>query len=263
VDAVTRDVTDATVDATMGLNRPEDARAVAGYVRAGPGTVSVDLDFDYYSGGNKGMAEEAPHVDVFVYDAENPAAHGEPNVLARAQGLRGSASATVSIPRDSEARTLFVVAKLVNVPGATTGYDVQAHCTLDVAVESGFFVSGSREDDGSAFTGGQTNQVDVAVDPSADSELRDVVPSSWGVLAEYSDDVARVEESGDVTYVYFEATAVADTETAVTYFAEAPEGGLTSDAYAFGPAEVRPDDETGWVAVSGTSDTNVVVGTST
>jgi len=247
----------------MGLNRPEDARAVAGHVQAGPGTVSVDLEFDHYSGGNKGMAEGAPHVDVFVYDAEDPADHGEPNVVARAQGLQGDASATVSLPRDSDERTLFVVAKLVNVPGAVNGYDVQAHCTLAVDVDSGFFVAGTREDDGSAFTGGQTNQVDLAVNPSADSELRDVVPSEWDVITEYSDDVARVEDAGDVKYVHFDATAVADDETSVTYFAEAPEGGLVSDAYAFGPAEVKPDDATGWVAVSGTSDTNVVLGTST
>ncbi|MFC6951859.1 S8 family serine peptidase [Halorubellus litoreus] len=263
VDAVTRDVADATVDATLGLNLPEDSRAVAGYVQAGPGTVSVDLSFDYYSGGNKGMAEEAPHVDVFVYDAEEPAEYGEPNVLARAQGLQGSASTTVSIPRDSDDRTLYVVAKLVNVPGAVNGYDVQAHCSLSVDAEAGFFVSGTRTDDGSAFTGGQTNQVDLSVNPSADSEFRDVVPAAWDVLTEYSDDVSHVEDAGDVQYVYFEPTAAADSDTTVTYFAEAPEGGLTSNAYTFGPAEVKPDDATGWVAVSGTSDTNVVLGAST
>ncbi|MFB6072847.1 MAG: S8 family serine peptidase [Halobacterium sp.] len=262
VDAATRELSGST-DATMGLHRPTDARAVAGYVQAGPGTVDVSVSFDYYSGGNEGMAEGAPHVDLFVYDAENPAEYGEPNVLARAQGLQGDASATVAIPRDSEERTLYVVAKLVNVPGAINGYDVQAHCTLDVAVESGFFVSGARTDDGSAFTGGQTNQIDLAVNPSEASALRDVVPREWSVLTEYSDDVARVEETDGAKHVYFEPTAAADTETSVTYFAEAPEGGQTSNAYTFGPAEVKPDEETGWVAVSGTSDTNVVLGTST
>jgi subtilisin family serine protease len=262
VDAVTRELSGST-DATMGLNRPTDPRAVAGYVQAGPGTVDVSVSFDYYSGGNEGMTKEAPHVDLFVYDAESPADNGEPNVLARAQGLQGDASATVSIPRDSDERTLYVVAKLVNVPGVVNGYDVQAHCTLDVAVESGYFVSGTRSDDGSAFTGGQTNQVDLTVNPSEDSELRDVVPSEWDVLTEYSDDVARVEETNGAKYVYFDATAAADAETSVTYFAEAPEGGLTSNVYTFGPAEVKPDAETGWVAVSGTSDDNVVLGTST
>jgi subtilisin family serine protease len=263
VDAVTRDLTNASVDATMGLNRPTDARAVAGYVQAGPGTVDVSVDFDYYSGGNKGMTKGDPHVDLFVYDAEAPSDYGEPNVLARAQGLDGSASATLSIPRDADERTLFVVAKLVNVPGVTNGYDVQAHCALDVAVETGFFVDGTREDDGSAFTGGQTNQIDLTVNPSTDSEFRDVVPTEWTVLTEYSDDIARVDETDGAKYVYFEPSATADTDTTVSYFVEAPEGGLTTNTYTFGPAEVKPDAETGWVAVSGTSDSNAVIGTST
>jgi subtilisin family serine protease len=260
VDAVTRNV-EGSSDAVVGLNLPEDQRAVAGYVQAGPGTVAADLSFDYYSGGNKGMAEGAPHVDLFVYDAETPADHGEPNVVARAQGLQGDASASVALPRDSEERTLFVVAKLVNVPGAVNGNDIQAHCSLDVAVDPGFFVSGTRSDDGSAFTGGQTNQVDLTVDPSEDSQVRDVVPADWDVLTDYSDDVDRVEETDGVKHVYFTETATADAETDYTYFAEAPSGIAVSDAYTFGPAEVDPG--TGWVAVSGTSDTNVVAGVET
>jgi hypothetical protein len=260
IDAVTRDVEGST-DAVMGLNLPEDQRAVAGYVTAGPGTVTADLTFDYYSGGNKGMAEDNPHVDLFVYDAENPAEHGEPNVVARAQGRQGDASASVALPRDSEERTLFVVAKLVDVPGAVNGYDVQAHCSLDVEVDPGFFVSGTREDDGSVFTGGQTNQVDLTANPSEDSQVRDVVPADWDVLTEYSDDVERVEERDGVRHVYFAETATADTETSYTYFAEAPDGIAVSDAYTFGPAEVDPG--SGWVSVSGTSDTNVVAGPET
>jgi len=260
IDAVTRDLEGAT-DAVVGLNRPEDQRAVAGYVQAGPGTVTADLSFDYYSGGNKGMAEDDPHVDLFVYDAEEPAEHGDPNVVARAQGLAGEASASVALPRGSDQRTFFVVAKLVNVPGAVNGYDVQAHCSLDVAVDDGFFVAGTRSDDGSVFTGGQTDKVDLAVNPSEDSRVRDVVPADWDVLTDYSDDVDRVEEADGVKYVYFTDTATADAETGYTYFAEAPSGIAVSDAYTFGPAEVDPG--TGWVSVDGTSDTNVVAGTET
>ncbi len=260
VDAVSRELSGST-DAVMGLGLPEDSRAVAGYVQAGPGTVDVSLSFDYYSGGNKGMATGDPHVDLFVYDAETPAEHGEPNVVARAQGLQGDASASVSVPRNGDQRTFYVVAKLVNVPGATNGYDVQAHCSLDVSVEDGFFVSGSRTDDGSVFTGGQTNQVDLTVDPSEASQVRDVVPADWDVLTEYSDDVDRVEEREGVKYVYFTEDAAADVETSYTYFAEAPSGIAVSDAYTFGPLEVNPGDR--WVSVSGTSDTNVVAGTET
>jgi subtilisin family serine protease len=260
VDAVSRELSGET-DAVMGLNVPEDDRAVAGYVQAGPGTVDVSVSFDYYSGANDGQAVEAPHVDLFVYDAENPAEHGEPNVLARGQGLQGEASASVAIPRGSEERTLFVVAKLVNVPGLVNGYDVQAHCTLSTDVEAGFFVSGSRTDDGSAFTGGQTNKVDLTVNPSEPSEVRDVVPAEWDVLTEYSDDVDRIEERDGAKYVYFDGEAAADAESSYTYFAEAPSGAETSNAYSFGPAEVNPGNR--WVAVSGTGDTNVVLGAET
>lgn len=45
------------------------------------------------------------------------------------------------------------------------------------------------------------------------------------------------------------------------YDAEAPDELDQSNAYTFGPAEVNPDN--GWVAVDGTSDTNLVEGKST
>ncbi|WP_435361021.1 S8 family serine peptidase [Haloarchaeobius sp. DFWS5] len=262
VDAVTRELS-GTSEETLGMNLPDDQRAVAGYVQAGPGTLDVSVSFDYYSGGNKGMAAANPHVDLFVYDAENPAQYGEPNIVARAQGLQGDASATVAIPRDSDEQTYFVVAKLVNVPGVVNGYDVQAHVSLDVSTEAGFFVSGTRSDDGSAFTGGQTNQVTVTANPSEDSEVRDAVPANWTILTDYSDDVDRVEETDGVKYVYFTETAAADTETSYTYFVEAPDAVTESDAYQFGPQEVKPSEARGWVAVSGTGETNLVVAQST
>lgn len=127
----------------------------------------------------------------------------------------------------------------------------------------GFFASGTRQDDGSVITGGQTDQIDLTVNPSEDSAFRDVVPAEWTVLAEYSDDVARVEEAGDVQYVYFDAEATADAETGVTYFVEAPDDYAESGEYVFGPAQVDPESRDGWVDVAGTSDTNVVAGQST
>ena len=254
VDAVSRELP-ASLSAEVGLNVPEDERAVAGHVTAGPGTLDVSVSFSHYSGANKGMAEAAPHVDLFVYDAANPGKNGDPNVLGRAQGLQGDASLSVSFGRDAAERTVYVVAKLVNVPGATNGYDVQAHLDLTTSFEAGFFVSGSRSDDGTVFTGGQTNQVDLTVNPSEKSRVRDVVPSEWTVLTEHSDDVERVEDAGDVQYVYFKK-AKADADTSYTYFVEAPAGAEHSNEYVFGPVEVDPG--TGWVAVSGTSDTNVV-----
>ncbi|MFC4437115.1 MULTISPECIES: S8 family serine peptidase [Natrialbaceae] len=259
IDAVTRELSGTSSEA-VGLNVPEDERAAAGYVQAGPGTVAASVEVSHLSGGDKGAAKGDPHVDLFVYDAENPADNGEPNVLGRTQGLDGTAEASVSFGRDSDDRTAFVVAKLVNVPGCVNGDDVQVHLDCSVDVEDGFFVDGTREDDASVFTGGQTNHVELTANPSEDAELRDVVPAEWDVLIEYSDDVERVEEGEGVQYVYF-GTAAADVETSVEYFAEAPDELLMSDAYAFGPAEVNAGD--GWVAISGTSGSNVVVGRST
>ncbi len=260
VDAVSRELS-GTTDETVGLDVPRDDRAVAGYVQAGPGTVTAEVSFEGYSGGEKGQAAGDPHVDLFVYDAETPARFGEPNVVGRAQGLDGNASVQVSLGRDSPTRTLYVVAKLVNVPGAVNGTDVQARLDLSVDAEEGFFVDGTRTDDGSVFTGGQTNQVDITVNPSEKSRVRDVVPAEWTVLADQADDVERVEEGEGVKYVHFRRKAKADADTAYTYFAEAPNGLTYSGAYTFGPVEANPGE--GWVGVAGTSDTNVVEGQNT
>jgi hypothetical protein len=261
VDAVTRELS-GTSEEVVGLNLPVDERVAAGYVQAGPGTVDVSVNFNYYSGGNAGATKGDPHLDLFVYDAENPREGGDPNIVARAAGVDGSASASVSVPRESEERTFYVVVKLVNVPGLVNGYDVQAHFDLSVEVTDGFFVSGSRSDDGDVFTGGQTNQVNLTVNPSEESVVRDIVPDEWKVLTDFSEDVNRVEEDPDtgVKYVYFDGTAVANTETSYTYFVEAPDGLMMSQSYTFGPVEVQPVGSDEWVSVSGTSDTNVVVG---
>ncbi|WP_458186926.1 S8 family serine peptidase [Haladaptatus sp. NG-WS-4] len=260
IDAVTCDATGIS-DATLGLNVPEDERAFAGYVEAGPGTVDVSVSFSHLSGGNKGMAKGDPHVDLFVYDAANPAQNGEPNVLGRAQGLTGDASLTVSLGRDAGEKVLYVVGKLVDVPGAVNGNDVQAHFDVDVSTTEGFFADGTRENDATVFTGGQTNHVQLAVDPSEDSQVRDVVPAEWNVLVEHSDDVARVEDAGDVQYVYFTTDATADQQTEYGYFAEAPDSLTNSGEYAMGPVQVNPGGS--WVDVSGTSATLVVLGAST
>jgi len=126
-----------------------------------------------------------------------------------------------------------------------------------------FSVSGSREDDGSTFTGGQTNQVQVSVTPSRDATVRDEVPAEWDVLVEYSDDVDRVERTDDGrTRVVFAPTAAADESTTVTYFAEAPSDLEESARYEFGPVEASPDGED-WTTVAGTTETNTVLAAST
>jgi hypothetical protein len=92
VDAVSRELpVGQPVREQVGLNVPEDSRAVAGYV-SGTGSYEVSVDFSHLSGGNRGMAKGDPHLDLFVYDAANPADNGEPNVVTRAQATRGRAA---------------------------------------------------------------------------------------------------------------------------------------------------------------------------
>lgn len=120
-------------------------------------------------------------------------------------------------------------------------------------------VSGSRSDDGSAFTAGQTNQIDITVESVSHAvQVRDAVPPEWTVKTEFSEDVERVEQADGVQYVYFSGE-VSDSAT-FTYFAEAPDA---TGQYEFGSATAKSaatDDE--WVAFGGT-DTNTVAGQST
>ena len=239
-------------------------RAVAGYVTAGAGTLDAEIEFSHYGGGNGDATKGDPHLDLFVYDAESPDENGEPTVVASAQGLSGDATASASFGREAEESVYFVVAKLVDVPGAANGDDVQAYFDLSVGFEPGVYVDGTREDDGSVFTAGQTNHVELTVNPSEPGPIRDVVPEEWTVLTEYSDDVARVESGEGVQYVHFDPEAAADADTHVEYFAEAPDDGdliTNSDRHEFGPAAVRIDGR--WVAAAGTSDANYVVGEDT
>jgi subtilisin family serine protease len=262
IDAVTRDISpSSTTSEVVGLNVPEDERAAAGYLDVEPGTYEVSASFSHFSGGDAGATKENPHVDLFVYDAENPADNGEPNVVARAQGLSGSPSA--SFTTDSGG-VYYVVAKLVEVPGVVNGDDVQVHFDLSTATLQGFVAAGARSDDGDAFTGGQTNKVDVSVEASDAVEVRDIVPYEWDVLEEYSEDVNYVERDpfDGKKYVYFNKDAATEAVDA-SYFAEAPDAADLSNAYTFGPVQVSSDGGETWVQLSGTSDTNVVVGTST
>ena len=125
--------------------------------------------------------------------------------------------------------------------------------------------SGSRADDGSVFTAGQTNRIDVTLESMAGSvteaAVADAVPDGWTVLdagdAENPGDVATVE-LGTVPRTELEG---ADGGVTKTYFVEAPE---STGRYTSGPAtatavasERGVDPET--VEFAGT-DTNTVAG---
>ena len=139
--------------------------------------------------------------------------------------------------------------------------------------------SGSRSDDGSAFTGGQTNRVVVTVEDFNDEltnavKVTDTIPSNWDIDEEYGD-----VESYDGGTVTFEGTVTAeevagDGSVDLVYYAEAPEGAAQTGAYGFGPAEAeatdprefQDDSERTQGSTTGTfggTDTNTVAGPAT
>jgi subtilisin family serine protease len=242
----------------VGTNIPVDSRAVAGYVDVPGGDLEVSVDFTGYSGGNRGLAKGDAHLDLFVYDAEAPAENGEPNIVTSVRGVDGTGSVSVSVDRgsrdDLNRDTYYVVAKIVNIPGVVNGYDVQANFDLGVTFtpadefppkKVNLNVSGSRSDDGDAFTGGQTNQVKVTVEDFNEEltdkvTVSDEVPGSWTVDENYGD-----VESVEGNTVNFEGAADAEGATTFTYFAEAPDGATETGTYTFGPATataVNPTD---------------------
>ncbi|WP_276248004.1 M14 family zinc carboxypeptidase [Haladaptatus sp. YSMS36] len=124
------------------------------------------------------------------------------------------------------------------------------------APQEAFSVSGQRHDDGSVFTAGQTNHLELSVTPTDRSVVRDYVPDGWTVLEAYSEDVDRVEGN----YVYFTKEAIANATTNYSYFVECPD---STGTYDFGPVEVNPTVREGFFDVSGTDETNLVVGVDT
>lgn len=116
-------------------------------------------------------------------------------------------------------------------------------------------------DDGTVFTGGQTNRLDLDVSTEAAAEVRLNLPKLWDPVA--GDDYT-VREVGDNTIVEFDDPV--DGDELRTVFVEVPEAG-TGTAYTVGPAEVTPDvgkgaDQQVWTAVPETEDTDFVAGVS-
>ncbi|WP_254837949.1 LVIVD repeat-containing protein [Natronomonas marina] len=119
-------------------------------------------------------------------------------------------------------------------------------------------VDAVRSDDGSLFTGGQTDRIDIDVrfvERYDEVLVRDRLPASWDA---YDDDAYETYEEGAATYVEFDAAASGgDT---LSYFADVGGG---SDAARVGPVEVSTDGGETWQALPGTFDTNFVVGAPT
>lgn len=125
-----------TVIDDVGLDIPRDSRAVAGHVAGEPGVYEVSVDFSHYTGDDQTIVAGPPHLDVYVYDAENPGPHGTPNIVAKSQGVTGSTSVAFSAGdpgfRKATGGTYYVVIKLINIPGAFNSFDIRAQFSLSV-----------------------------------------------------------------------------------------------------------------------------------
>lgn len=117
-------------------------------------------------------------------------------------------------------------------------------------------VDGTRNDDGSVFTGGQTNQIDLTIEATAAVRVRDQVPSDWSVVA--GDDHEVYTEDG-TKYIEFDKPVKSGTRT---YFAEAPSGLDSTDTYTFDPIQYKFG-EKNWRMLHGTAEDNTVVGADT
>lgn len=115
------------------------------------------------------------------------------------------------------------------------------------------YIDVSRADDGSAFTGGQTDQVDITVDAWRSIKVRDRLPDGW----EHTGGGGEVTTDGETRYVEFSPSS----DETYTYFAKAPSDAEATGTYTFGPVEI--DAGYGWTPVRDTEDTNLVVGQST
>jgi X-Pro dipeptidyl-peptidase len=119
-------------------------------------------------------------------------------------------------------------------------------------------LEGTRTDDGSVFTAGRTNRVELSVSSEGRAvEIRDRVPAGWEVDSGFGD-VDRTESLEDGSTLVYLSGKGRTVEAA--YFVEAPDEAGDSGQDTFGPVEARAAGTEQWLAVPGTQDTNTVVG---
>lgn len=127
------------------------------------------------------------------------------------------------------------------------------------ATDAVFRPTGSRSDDGSSFTAGQTNHVTLTVSADETAVVRDRIPFDWDVVGGDHD---RVYTEGGERFVEFSRVKQpsGDEPATVGYFVEAPE---SWGGYEFGPAQARPANGklagTGYVTFTD-GETNYVAG---
>jgi serine protease AprX len=197
-------------------------------------------------------------VATLVYDAYNQE-HGEfPDPMDVVKLVEATAADTRTSHNTWNAGSGFADATTA-VERAAAG-DLATFDEADLAVDGEatdplFFAEGSRADDGSVFTGGQTNQVDITLtEATEDAVVRDGIPWDWNVVG--GDDHVVYTDDG---YRFVEFTQPASQGDTRTYFIEAPSDTEKTGDYEFGPAEAAPADGAGaFLTITGT-ETNEVV----
>ena len=187
----------------------------------------IDIDHEVQPGSRLGVAVAADNTDSVRRDPDGLGTHEV--VLGAPDGDGGT---SLRLP----------------ITGGLDSIEAGATTLPDVAM--------SRSDDGSAFYGGQTNQVDITL-TEADTEavVRDTIPFGWEIVA--GDSHTTYTEDGE-RFIEFDAAASAGGTR--TYFAEAP--GSTG-AYEFGPGQGQAaDGSTVFFGITDT-ETNAVGGVDT
>jgi serine protease AprX len=201
----------------------------------------------------------AAGICALLIDASRQEGHGTPHPAAVITTLEATATEARADYTPWNAGAGFVDARAA-VQRAAVG-DWARFSEVDLAdadTATYLSVAGSRDDDGSAFTAGQTNEVTVTVGAAShEATVRDELPADWRVLVDHSPDVDRVEQAGDRQHVHFEESVdSSDDARSFSYLAEAPESTGTD---TFGPAAANaPETDDDWVAFGGTDDNAVV-----
>ncbi|WP_255195281.1 S8 family serine peptidase [Halorarius litoreus] len=230
---------------------------LSGTSMACPGAAGIAaLVYEAYRDAHPEDASPAP-IDVIRIVEDTAKAHN-PNYTAFNTGAG-------YVDTEAAVETAVAMASPEQSVSLDTGQSVLVDAPA-VDAPTSLSVTGSRTDDGSLYTGGQTDEVTISVDsidPVSTVELVDVVPAEWTVLDEMSPDVERVEQNGDgePQTVVFGSVSTGS----VSYFVEAPSDAAASGTYTFGPARATTDaDLDGSTETTvGSADDNVVAGAST
>ncbi|WP_435334898.1 LVIVD repeat-containing protein [Haloarchaeobius sp. TZWWS8] len=170
------------------------------------------------------------------------------------------------VPEDSKMQGLNSAAPFtwgaVERDGITFAADINSgvyalrHEYIPFNADGGSYVTAERSDDGSVFTGGQTNRIDLTIAADTEARVRDEIPAEWTVIG--GDPVSTETVNGRTTVEFDSPTDGGE----LTYFVEAPTGLAETASYSFGPVSVSTDDGASWTEVPDTTEDNTVLGAS-